>query len=260
MRQAVLAEKEEPPRVDGSAQLAGPRATASIAVADPQASMFERLVRDPSVDVDKLERLMAMHERMQAIGARAEFYADFAQMQGELPTVMERGRTNNGAYARHEDIVEAVRPALKRHGFILTFRTKFEDKSVRVIGVLAHRSGHAEETEFVSQPDTSGNKNAIQALGSAQSYGQRYTARALLNIASSDSDDDGRSANRREDEPVVPQGYSDWWDEMQATAVEGLNPLKRAFNESKPEFRTFLTRTNAAGWEALKAKAPRGQK
>src|SRR5688572_10931954 len=117
--------------------------TREQAPADSAALMFERLAKDPAVDVEKLERLIAMQERILAHNAKAEFYADFARMQPTLPTVQERGRTNNGAYATHEDIVEAVRPKLKEFGFALTFRTEFPDATtVKVIGVLAHRSGH----------------------------------------------------------------------------------------------------------------------
>lgn len=227
--------------------------------ADSTALMFERLAKDPTVDVDKLERLIAMQERIQARNARADYYADFAQMQGELPTVIERGQTNNGRYATHEDIVEAVRPVLQRHGFMLSFRTKFDDKLVKITGVLAHRSGHAEETEFVSSPDVSGNKNAIQALGSAQSYGQRYTARALLNIASRQDDDDGRKAGggTGTSETAEPKGFQPWWDDLIATADNGLVALDAAWKASRADLKTYAVNERRAQWNALKAKAGR---
>lgn len=252
----LLDQEDDQARVTDSAHLVEQRATASAVLPDSGVSFFERLLRDPSVDVEKLERLMAMHERGQANAARAEYYADFAQMQGELPTVIERGHTNNGAYARHEDIVEVVRPVLMKHGFILTFRTKFEDKQVRVTGVLAHRSGHAEETEFVSAPDTSGNKNAIQALGSAQSYGQRYTARALLNIASREEDDDGRATSKPlKDEPAAPAGYDRWLEALQDVAAEGMPAFAKVWNESKEELRSYLAKTAPKLLAAIRTKA-----
>lgn len=230
-------------------------ASATVPPADNAVLMFERLLKDPTVDVDKLERLIAMQERIQARNARADFYADFALMQGELPTVAERGRTNNGRYATHEDIVEAVRPVLQKYGFILTFRTKFEDKLVRVVGVLAHRSGHAEETEFMSQPDASGNKNAIQALGSAVSYGQRYTARALLNIASREDDDDGRRANSKPAAPS-PEGYEKWLEAAEDVAAEGWEAYAKFWNDPKGKAcRKYLVETDSARANRLQLKA-----
>lgn len=236
-----------------------PSADVPAVVESGAALMFERLARDPSVDVDKLERLIAMQERIISRNAKAEFYADFAEMQALLPTVMERGQTNNGFYATHEDIVEAVRPALKQFGFMLTFRTKFPDPTtVQVVGVLAHRSGHAEETEFISKADTSGSKNAIQALGSAQSYGQRYTTRALLNIASRKDDDDGRKAGGKP-EPETPAGYDDWLTDFQSKADEGFPALQVMWKASKKEFTEHLQKTAPKLLASIKAKATKVQ-
>lgn len=233
-----------------------------LVAAEPQsvdvAGMFERLARDPNVDVEKFERLMAMQERILAYNAKSEYYAAFALMQGELPTVEEHGLTNNGRYALHEDIVEAVRPVLKKHGFMLTHRTHFPDATtVRVVGILAHKGGHAEETEFLSKADTSGNKNAIQALGSAQSYGQRYTSRALLNLASRVSDDDGEATSPKpKAEKPAPANYDKWLDDMQAVADEGEAAFEKAWGvPSIAEYRKFLIDTAPKLLAAMRTKA-----
>ena len=219
------------------------------------ALMFERLAKDPAVDVEKLERLILMQERILAHNAKAEFYADFANMQAKLPTVSERGMTNNGAYATHEDIVEAVRPVLREFGFMLMFRTQFPDAgTVKVVGVLAHRGGHAEETEFISKPDVSGNKNAIQAQGSAQSYGQRYTTRALLNIASRKDDDDGRKTGGKQ-EPDAPEGYDAWLATLDGVASEGMAVWSSAWNKSNEDLRKHLAATAPKLLAAMKTKA-----
>ncbi|WP_185835578.1 ERF family protein [Pseudomonas aeruginosa] len=44
------------------------------------------------------------------------------------------------------------------------------------------------------QADTSGNKNAVQAVASSVSYGKRYTAGALLNFTTHGEDDDAFTA------------------------------------------------------------------
>ena len=41
-------------------------------------AVISRAAADPACDIDKLERLMAMHERMQARDAQAEFNAAMA--------------------------------------------------------------------------------------------------------------------------------------------------------------------------------------
>jgi hypothetical protein len=232
-------------------------APASVPPADNVALMFERLAKDPAVDVEKFERLMAMQERILAHNARSEYYAAFAEMQGKLPTVEERGESNNGKYALHEDIVEAVRPVLKEFGFILTHRTNFPDATtVRVVGILAHRGGHHEETEFLSKADTSGNKNAIQALGSAQAYGQRYTSRALLNLASRASDDDGHATGPKpKPEKPAPDGYDPWLGVLQGIAEDGDSAFEKAWGDSRLEYRKHLIETAPKLLAAMRTKA-----
>ncbi len=47
---------------------------------------------------------------------------------------------------------------------------------------------------MILPPDMGGDRNRIQAIGSAVSYAKRYTATALLNLTSRGEDDDGRLA------------------------------------------------------------------
>lgn len=169
--------------------------------------MIERAARDPSVDVDKMERLMAMAERGAERRAKMAFASALAELQPKLPVIDERGaiRTDKdktkapqSTYAKWEDINDAIRPILHQHGFALNFRINRTDGLVSVTGVLSHRDGHSEHTTLDLPVDASGSKNGVQAVGSSVSYGKRYTAIALLNITSrakQDRDDDGRAAD-----------------------------------------------------------------
>lgn len=166
--------------------------------------VIERAARDKDVDIDKLERLMQMHERIRASGAKAAYAAALADMQPELPIVKERGTIKNNSgtiqsrYALWEDVVGVITPVLSRHGFALSFRTGNEGGAVKVTGVLSHRDGHSEETSLSLPVDTSGSKNAVQSVGSSTSYGKRYTAAALLNLRTGEIDDDGQAAGAGE--------------------------------------------------------------
>ena len=172
---------------------------------DPQAqtmalvSVIERAAYSKDVDVEKMERLLAMQERILARDAVMQFNTAMAEMQSELPEVSERGQIKvNGqvrsTYATFEDINDAVKPILQRHGFAMTFRTEVKDNQITVTGVLMHRAGHREETSLPLPSDTSGSKNTVQAIGSSVSYGKRYVMSALLNITTRGEDDDGRAA------------------------------------------------------------------
>lgn len=223
-------------------------------------SMIERLALSPDVPVDKLERLLAMQERVLAHDAKAEFDAAFAEMQGKLPVITERGEIEvdgvvRSKYARYEDIIEVVRPILAEHGFALRHQNRMQDGKQLIVGVLSHRSGHSEQDEFECPPDTSGKKNSIQAMGSTRSYGQRYTTNALLNIVTRGTDDDGKSATKQALDTPAPHGYADWITDLAASADEGLPKLTSTWNGSKLEYREHLLKTDRKGWEVLKQKA-----
>ncbi|MDS1045228.1 ERF family protein [Pseudomonas aeruginosa] len=157
--------------------------------------VIQKAASDPSCDIEKLERLMAMHERMQAKQAEQQYTEALAAMQQELPAIAERGDADGRySYALWEDINERLKPILAKHGFALTFRTPRNEKGVEVEGVLSHRGGHSERTSMLLPADTSGNKNAVQAVASSVSYGKRYTAGALLNYTTHGEDDDAFSA------------------------------------------------------------------
>jgi hypothetical protein len=232
-----------------------PAAVAQLDV-DESVSMFERLARDPNVDVEKIERLIAMQERMMANRAKSAFDEAFAALQGDMPVVIEGGTSNTGKYARLEDIQKTVRPVLKAHGFAISFKTEWPDaKTVKVVGILTHKEGHQRTSEFLSAADSSGSKNAIQGLGSAVAYGRRYTTLDLLNITTSEKDDDGSGTDAR---PDPPSGFSRWLTDFEATADNGWDALQKAWHETqsaKPEHCTYLTKYGADKLAAIKAKA-----
>lgn len=160
-------------------------------------SIIQQVAMSPEADIDKMERLMAMHERFQAQQAKQQYDDALSQMQEEMPVIGERGgiKDKNGriqsTYALWEDINEMIKPVMAKYGFALTFRTPRNDRGIEVEGVLSHRAGHREETSILLPVDTTGSKNGVQAVASSVSYGKRYTAGLLLNITTTGEDDDG---------------------------------------------------------------------
>lgn len=178
-------------------------------------SLFERLIMDPSVPIDRLEKMMAMSDKMRMDRARDSFTLAMSQMQPNLPTIDQNGCITitdkddkdkpadqrriiqSTKFAKWEDINETIRPVLGEFGFALTFKAIREGDRVVITGILRHRDGHQEVTDLPLALDTTGSKNNVQAVGSTISYGKRYTAGMLLNITSRakpDADDDGNAA------------------------------------------------------------------
>lgn len=139
-----------------------------------------------------LEKLLALQERWEANQGRKSFDDAIASAKAEIPTIIKNATGhNNKKYANFAAIAEAVDPVLGKYGLSYRFRTHQQDGEIRVTCVLSHRDGHSEETTLSGPSDTSGNKNAIQAVGSTLTYLQRYSLVQALGLAASE-DDDGR--------------------------------------------------------------------
>ncbi len=162
-------------------------------------SVIERAALNPDVDIDKMERLLEMQERIIARDAEAAFNVALAEMQPNLPAIEQKGKAHqNVKYAKWEDIQKEITPVLAQYGFALSFKTDVHDTNIIVTAILRHRGGHSDQTSLPLPSDTSGSKNNVQAVGSSVSYGKRYTATALLNLNVAGEDDDGNLAGAGE--------------------------------------------------------------
>lgn len=183
-------------------ETAGKTANELTTIEQPQQAgilgVIERASRDPSINIESMERLLVMYRDERANQAKILFDDAMSNMQPEMPVIRERGKaivqgSIRYTYALWEDVNEQIKPVLAKHGFSITFRTDFKD-GISVTGVLSHRAGHREETSILLPADVSGNKNAVQAVASTVSYGKRYTAGALLNLTTHGEDDDAYRA------------------------------------------------------------------
>lgn len=177
--------------------------------ADPMVSMIERLVTDPQADLDKLERMLAMKERIDAQNAQRAFALALSMARAEIPPIMKdatvdyKNKDGKRTHYQHETlagIAKVIDPILSRHGLSYRFRTGQGTGGVTVTCIIQHADGYAEETTLAGSPDTSGSKNGFQAVGSAVTYLQRYTLKAALGL-SAEVDDDGQKAAPRSDAP-----------------------------------------------------------
>lgn len=161
---------------------------------------------------ERLKQLMDLQERWEKSEARKAFDAAIAAAKAEIP-VIHKNRTvdftsaKGRTYYQYEDFAEVARtadPVLSKHGLSYRFRTSSKPgEPVVVTCILAHRSGHYEETTLDAARDDSGNKNSIQAIGSTLTYLQRMTLKAALGLAAS-ADDDARGAGAAGNEEPQP--------------------------------------------------------
>jgi len=87
-------------------------------------------------------------------------------------------------------ILDATRPVLAKHGLALSQEPVFEDGMAGVVTRIIHTSGESRESKLILPL----RDQSAQGVGSAISYARRYSAAAVLGIAS-DEDDDGQQAS-----------------------------------------------------------------
>lgn len=166
--------------------------------------MLDRAVQS-GASIDVLEKLMALQERWEANQAKRAFENAMADAKAEFEFVKKSRSVDYGkgkpafAYEDLADIGRAVDEPLAKHGLTYRFRTSSPPgEKVSVTCIISHRDGHREENTLSDNPDTSGSKNSVQAIGSIVTYLQRYTLKSALGLAAVKDDDDAQSYVRVE--------------------------------------------------------------
>lgn len=231
----------------------------SRAVAVTPMQMLQIAV-ERGADMAQLEKLMDLQERWQANQARQAFDAAISAAKAEIKPIAKkrtvdfttaRGRTNY-VYEDMALIASEIDPILSKHGLSYRYRSKQDGNKVTVTCIIAHRDGHSEETTLTAANDESGNKNSIQAIGSAATYLQRYTLKLALGLSAA-KDDDGRSTGSAG--PTEPEGYENWQADMRAVAEEGTKRLQEAWKAAPGDFKTHTLKNQAHWWNSVKKEA-----
>jgi len=238
-----------------------PKGEALQATVESGLTIFERMARDPSVDVDKLERLMQMHERATARFAEEQFNGAMTSAQTEMRQIATDAYNpqTKSKYATYAKLDSALRPLYTRHGFGLSFDTAESPlpQHVRVLCYVTHNQGHARTYKADIPADGKGAKGGdvmtlTHAFGAATAYGMRYLLKMIFNVAIGEEDRDGNMPRETADPPA---GYEKWFTEFKLTAPNGLAALTLFFQGGKPEYRDFLTKHDAARKAEIQAAA-----
>ena len=177
-------------------QLAPASETASIL------SMIERVARDPSIDMDKLIRLLELRDRTEARARSDAFDEAMTACQGEMRPIAADSNNpqTKSRYASYFALDRALRPIYTKHGFSLSFNTAggAPEGCVRIV-CRASRGGHSRDYSIDMPADGKGAKGGdvmtkTHATGAAVSYGSRYLLKMIFNVAVGESDDDGNGA------------------------------------------------------------------
>jgi hypothetical protein len=151
-------------------------------------ALIERVALDPRADVEKLERMMAMYERLKAKEGELAYNAAKGRILKKLARIkivknrsvlyeIEKGKPQRGTYeafryAPLEEIDKHLRPLLAKEEMDLSYSDEpREGGGILIRGRLKHLPGGHYEDSFMPAPlDTTGGKSNVQAVGSTNSF------------------------------------------------------------------------------------------
>lgn len=148
--------------------------------------------------LEQVEKMMDLQDRWERKEAKKSYDDAFAKFKAEAIVIIKGKKVTDGplknkSYAELHDVVNAVTPALSKHGLSSSWKLTRDDKDwMEVTCFLRHVGGHEESVSMGGPPDSGGAKNAIQARASTKTYLERYTLKAITGLSEQGDDVDGR--------------------------------------------------------------------
>lgn len=182
----------------------------AVAKIEPQESasmlsVIQRAATDPACDIEKMERLLQMKERMDAREAETAFNQAMADAQSDMGRIAanRENTQTRSKYATYDKLDKVLRPIYGKHGFALSFdEGEAPADHVLVLCHVSHRNGHTRTYKKLMPADGKGAKGGdvmtkTHAAGAAMSYAMRYLLKGIFNVAIGEEDRDGNSTVAR---------------------------------------------------------------
>ena len=153
--------------------------------------------------LEKLEKVLELQERWEANEAKKAYHEAMANFKANPPDIEKDKKVSYAVqgkgttaynHASLANVTNKINRALSEHGLSAAWVTSQLNGGITVTCTITHKFGHSESTSLTAASDTSGSKNAIQAIGSTITYLERYTILALTGLATREQDDDGKES------------------------------------------------------------------
>lgn len=144
---------------------------------------------EKGASMEQLEKLMDLQERWEAREAQKAYTVAMSDFRGRCPMIIKTKKAHNNMYAGLAETIDQIKDLLAECGLSHSWATDVQGDIISVTCRVTHVQGHSESTTIPASPDTSGSKNAIQAVGSTITYLQRYTLFSILGLASQEDSD-----------------------------------------------------------------------
>lgn len=212
----------------------------AVTITQPTPMAMVQLALQQNAGIETIEKLMALQERWQANDARKAFVEAMAAFKANPPRLEKnktvsfptsKGKTEY-KHATLDYVAEVLGRELSKHGLSFRWQTAQEGGKIRVTCFLQHILGHGESVTLEAPADDSGQKNAIQQIGSTVTYLQRYTLLAATGMATADQDMDGILTNGELMEQIEWIGNASDMDELRRLYNNAAKPAFDAGNKT----------------------------
>ncbi|GAA0603315.1 ERF family protein [Paenochrobactrum glaciei] len=185
-------------------------------------------------DLGSVKEMLAVSKELAAEQAKRSFSVAIAGAKAELRPIVKNRDGHNTKYADFAAIASAIDPVITKHGLSYRFRTRQIDNRAEVTCIIEHVDGHSEENTLSAPSDNTGNKNAIQAIGSTLTYLQRYSLIQAFGLAIA-NDDDGRRSGLANAETISKEQVKNLLRLIEETDTDIEQFCKRGKVEALPD-------------------------
>jgi len=193
------------------------------------------LAIEKDLDVEKLERLIAMKVAEDERGKLAELKAALSAARPKFPDIeknrqgqhstkkpTEDGRTVTvGNFASLQDISEQIDPVLEEHGLGYRWDRETIDGKAFIVFYVEHENGAEQaRSKFPDIVDEGRGRSAIQSVASGETFAKRYSLLAGLGLTTVDPDDDGQKSGAGQGD-IITEDQGKRLDQMVEEASGG---------------------------------------
>lgn len=159
-----------------------------------------------NANVETMEKLFALRERVKAEQAKEAFVKALSKFQSECPKidktkkVMNKdGTTVRYKFAPLDVIVEQIKKVVAQNGFSYTWDVKNEVGFITAVATITHELGHSQASEFKIPIDKEGYMTEPQKYASALTFAKRYSLINAFGISTGDEDTDATDVNKQKE-------------------------------------------------------------
>lgn len=186
------------------------------------------MAMDRGYTPEQIAQFMDLRDRHEKYEAERAFNAAMADFKAQPPVIVkdkhvsfasQKGQTDYD-HATHFSVTTAIAAALSVHGLSHSWKSEQRDGKIVVTCTVKHRLGHSESTTMEAAYDASGGKNAIQSIGSAKTYLERYTLLGITGLSTQDQPDDDGGASGAAVEAVAEKILDSLLEHLAATTTD----------------------------------------